>query len=486
MSEKLTEEILKDINKNSSVSRRDALKMAMATPLALSIFGAEEAQAMPVSDAKGKIVIVGGGLSGLSTAARLCRRLKNPDVTLIEPNEHSVSYQAGTSLIAADVYTKEDVWYNTKDYMPSEVKWIKRSAANFDPENNTVILDNGERISYDYLIVAMGMTLNYGAVGGLVGQTTTSGDCKEVREKVGKNGVYSLYFIDGSVDARDGIKSIIQRAKKMDKNDPKLELIFSDSPTPIKCGGAPKKIAYIAHDLIKKAGVRDRVNITFYTNSGKLFNVPEYAEAIEKQFKARDIKFFFKTRLVKVDTQNQVATFEKSWIEKGEFDKDLGEYEEIKKTETFEKKFDFLHVVPHQGAPKAVGDSPLGSSTSFVPVDKETLQHVKFKNVFSIGDCAAVPLGKTGGSARKQYKVLVENLVTLMEGGTEFKEKYDGYTVCPLITGVGTVMFAEFDWSGHPAPSFPLDPTQERWTMWILKAYIMKPMVMCGMLSGRI
>ena len=164
----------------------------------------------------------------------------------------------------------------------------------------------------------------------------------------------------------------------------------------------------------------------------------------------------------------------------------MGEYEEIKKTETFEKKFDFLHVVPHQGAPKAVGDSPLGSSTSFVPVDKETLQHVKFKNVFSIGDCAAVPLGKTGGSARKQYKVLVENLVTLMEGGTEFKEKYDGYTVCPLITGVGTVMFAEFDWSGHPAPSFPLDPMQERWTMWILKAYIMKPMVMCGMLSGRI
>ena len=162
MSEKLTEEILKDINKNSSVSRRDALKMAMATPLALSIFGAEEAQAMPVSDAKGKIVIVGGGLSGLSTAARLCRRLKNPDVTLIEPNEHSVSYQAGTSLIAADVYKKEDVWYNTKDYMPSEVKWIKRSAANFDPENNTVILDNGERISYDYLIIAMGMTLNYG------------------------------------------------------------------------------------------------------------------------------------------------------------------------------------------------------------------------------------------------------------------------------------------------------------------------------------
>src|SRR5690606_14480209 len=117
--------------------------------------------------------------------------------------------------------------------------------------------------------------------------------------------------------------------------------------------------------------------------------------------------------------------------------------------------------------------------------DKYTLQHLKYPNVFSLGDVAAVPLGKTGGSARKQYNVLVENLVATMEGKA-MTAKYDGYTVCPLITSIGTVMMAEFKWNPDGpgavvAPSFPLDPAQERWVMWLLKAYMLKPMTMYGM-----
>ena len=92
---------------------------------------------------------------------------------------------------------------------------------------------------------------------------------------------------------------------------------------------------------------------------------------------------------------------------------------------------------------------------------------------------------KTGGSARKEYRVLVENLVASMEGKTTLPAKFAGYTVCPLITGLGTVMLAEFDWSKKPTPSFPLDPTQERWIWWLLKVYALKPMTMYGMLSGK-
>ena len=132
---------------------------------------------------------------------------------------------------------------------------------------------------------------------------------------------------------------------------------------------------YIANDLITKAGVRDKVEMLFYTNSDKLFSVPEYAEAIEKQFKARDFKWEFKTRLVAVDTENQTATLERTWTEKGEWDKDLEEFEMITKKERFVKNFDFLHIVPPQKAPDAVGKSPLGSPASWVPADKKTLQH---------------------------------------------------------------------------------------------------------------
>lgn len=116
--------------------------------------------------------------------------------------------------------------------------------------------------------------------------------------------------------------------------------------------------------------------------------------------------------------------------------------------------------------------------------NKETLQHVKYNNIFAIGDIAAVPMGKTGGSVRKQYKVLVDNLISVMEG-KEPTAKYTGYTVCPLITDIGKVMLAEFDWTAKPTPSFPLDPTQERYIWWLLKVYLLKPMTMHGMLSGR-
>ena len=93
-------------------------------------------------------------------------------------------------------------------------------------------------------------------------------------------------------------------------------------------------------------------------------------------------------------------------------------------------------------------------------------------------------MGKTGGSVRKQYKVLVDNLVAVMEG-KEPTSKYAGYTVCPLITDIGKVMLAEFDWTAKPTPSFPLDPTQERYIWWLLKVYLLKPMTQYGMLSGK-
>ena len=63
-----------------------------------------------------KILIIGGGLAGISTAARLVNTLSNPDITIVEPNPKSVTYQPGTTLIASGVYTKEDVDYDTKDF----------------------------------------------------------------------------------------------------------------------------------------------------------------------------------------------------------------------------------------------------------------------------------------------------------------------------------------------------------------------------------
>ena len=278
--------------------------------------------------------------------------------------------------------------------------------------------------------------------------------------------------------------SQMQKFIEKAKSGQKVKGVFSDPNTAIKCGGAPKKVMYLTNSRLNEANARKNAELTFYADSGKLFGVKEYADAIEKQFTARDMKWNLLHNLTSVDIEKKIATFDKHWEEQGAFDKDLNEYEKVTKHLNVEVPFDFLHVTPPQKAPDEIGKSPVGSAKGWVPVDKETLQHVKYKNIFAIGDIAAVPMAKTGGSVRKQYKVLVDNLVATMEG-KELTAKYAGYTVCPLITDIGKVMLAEFDWTAKPTPSFPLDPTQERYIWWLLKVYLLKPMTQYGMLSGK-
>lgn len=486
-SDKIIEEILCEIEKHEGgMTRRDAMKFLAASPIAAGVLagtaGATEAKA--ASTAVGKIVIVGGGLAGVATAAKLTRSLANPDITIIEPNPKSVSYQPGQTLVAAGIWQKSDIEYETANFMPKGVKWIKESVVSFDPQNNKVKTANGSEIGYDYLVVAMGLMLNFAAIKGLEGEITSSGANDVVRQKVGKNGVYSIYFADGAVDTYKGIQELIAQAKAH-KGSEKLQAFFTDPDTAIKCGGAPKKIMYITHDLLTKAGVRDKVELTFCPSGDKMFGVPEYNAAIFEQFKARNFKWEFKTNLVAIDTEKKIATFENKWLEKGEYDEDLKEFTMIPMSKKIEKKYDFIHITPPQKAPDMVGKSPVGSSKGWVPVVKETLQHVTYKNIFAIGDVAAIPMGKTGGSARKQYNVLAENLIAVMEKKEKLPAAYDGYTVCPLITSIGTVALLEFNWTAKPAPSFPLDPAQERWIWWLLKVYALKPMTVYGMLSGR-
>ncbi len=486
-SNRIIEETLLEIEKcEGKLSRRSAMKLLATSPLAASIIANTTAptEAKAASNATGKIVIVGGGLAGVATAAKLNSSLSKPDITIIEPNPKSVSYQPGQTLVAAGLWKKSDIEYDTANFIPKGVKWIKDIAVSFDPANNKLKIGSGEEISYDYLIVAAGLTLNFGAIKGLEGDITSSGENSIVKQKVGKNGVYSIYFADGSVDTYKGITELIEKAKAHSGTE-KLQALFTDPDTAIKCGGAPKKIMYIMHELLTKAGVRDKVEMTFLPSGDKMFGVPEYHEAILAQFKKRGFKWEYKTNLIAIDTEKKMATFENKWLEKGEYDEDLKEYMMVPMSKNIVKKYDFIHVTPPQKAPDLIGKSPIGSSKGWVPVVKETLQHVVYKNIFAIGDVAAIPMGKTGGSARKQYNVLAQNLIAVMEKKDKLPAAYDGYTVCPLITSFGTIMMAEFNWTAKPVPSIPLDPTQERWMWWLLKVYALKPMTIYGMLSGR-
>ena len=485
---------LDKILKENGISRRDAMKLMGVGSLSALMMGtdAEAATEAKASEAKGKILIVGGGLAGMSTAARLTNSLSNPDITILEPQTNSTSYQPGQTLVGAGLWEKSDILYRRDDFVPSGTKLIPEKAVEFDPENNSVTTDKGTVIKYDYLVVAAGVSLNYGAIKGLeeVGELYTAGDNENATKLLTEKGVSSIYTMDGSAATWTNMQAFIEKAK----SGKKVNGLFTHPDTSIKCGGAPKKIMYLTNARLNEAGktVRANANLHFYPNGGTMFSIRDYHDAIVKQFEKRDMNYSYFHNLTEI--KNGVAVFDDHSKFNEVYDEDLEE--NVKETihTPVEKEFDFIHVTPPMKAPDEIGNSKIGSSKGWVPVNQETLQHVKYPNVFALGDIAAVPMGKTGGSARKQYKVVVNNIISMMEKGEipQTNAKYEGYTVCPLITDIGTVMLAEFNWaskdlgSGKNAAMISmLDPTKERYIWWLLKVYLLKPMTVYGMLAGK-
>jgi sulfide:quinone oxidoreductase len=100
---------------------------------------------------------------------------------------------------------------------------------------------------------------------------------------------------------------------------------------------------------------------------------------------------------------------------------------------------------------------------------------------------AGLPTSKTAGAARGEAPVTVTvtlaNLLSFLEG-RPLTAHCDGYTVCPLITGHSNVVMAEFGYSQQPISSFLIDPTRERWSMWLMKTRMLPWLYWNRMIKG--
>jgi sulfide:quinone oxidoreductase len=149
-----------------------------------------------------------------------------------------------------------------------------------------------------------------------------------------------------------------------------------------------------------------------------------------------------------------------------------------------EEPFDFIHVTPPQSAPDFIKQSPFANADGWAEVDMATLRHPRYPEVFALGDASSAPTSKTAAAVRSQIPVVVENLLRALQGGSADRQ-YDGYTACPITTSYQSVLLAEFCYGGKVTPSFPLDPTKERRSMWHLKKDFFPKFYWHYMLKGR-
>jgi sulfide:quinone oxidoreductase len=388
-----------------------------------------------------QILIVGGGAAGITVAAQLKRARTALDVAILEPSADHY-YQPGWTLVGGGVFSLEETHRAERDLIPSGVHWIQAGAAGFDPDHNTVTTTAGDTLSYDVLIVATGLKLCWDKVEGL-------------SEALGKGGVCSNYSKDFAAYTWEAIQAF--------KGG---NAVFTCAPMPIKCPGAPQKIAYLADDVFKKK--RLNAKVIYATATPSIFGIPTYAAPLREVVKRKGIDARYSHVLTAVRADNKEAVFK---VTEGETTR-----EEV-------IPYDLLHVTPPMAAPDVVASSPLANGAGFVEVDQFNLQHVRYPNVFSLGDVSGMPNSKTAAAVRGQAPALVTNLLAQLDGG-KGDGSYNGYSCCPLITGYGKTIMAEFNYDAQPEPSFPLDPTKERWSMWVMKTTILPWVYWNRMLKG--
>ena len=321
-------------------------------------------------------------------------------------------------------------------------------------------------ITYDYLIVCPGLVMEPSMIEGL-------------EESLDKGVVCSNY-----TDPEHTFEVI--------KNFKGGNALFTQPTTPIKCGGAPQKIAYLAADYFRKHKVK--ANVIFATPGSVIFGVKKIAATLHKVIDRYGMHFRPFYAPIKIDAENRKATFkyvkpDESQCVVNEDDK-LGEKLTSEGANTVEIPFDMLHLAPPQAAPKFVRESPLANEAGWLDVNHETLQHNKFKNIFGLGDVAGLPTAKTGAAIRKQMPIVVDNILTLMEHEKLGNMAYNGYSSCPLVTGYGKMVLAEFDYKQNFIPDPKLkrmlvfDSSKEHWRLWMLKKYGLPYLYWNKMLKG--
>lgn len=411
-----------------------------------------------------QILIIGAGTAGIMTAAQLKKRDSTLEIALVDPAaEHY--YQPAWTLVGAGAYDKQKTIRPMASLIPKGVTWIQEEVVGFDADNQAIQTNKQGVLTYDYLVVCPGLVNDYSLIEGLA----------EAIEK----GVVCSNYIDPEYTWKQ--LQAFQGGTA----------IFTQPSTPIKCGGAPQKIMYLACDYFRKKGIDKKTKVYFPMPGSVIFGVKIIADTLLEVVDRYGIDFKPFHNPIRIDAEAKIVYFKPTNAQDNHcFVTSDDQQKPVLAADVVAMPFDFLHLAPPQTAPAFVKNSNLVNAMGWLDVDHNSLQHNKYTAIFGLGDVAGLPTAKTGAAIRKQVPVVVDNLMRLIQKQEATNKSYTGYSSCPLVTGYGKMVLAEFNYKNEFIPDPKLKQIlvfsshKEHWRLWMLKKHLLPYLYWSKMMKG--
>lgn len=352
-----------------------------------------------------RLVVIGAGTAGTMVVNKLRRKLpaREWSVTVVDPaTEHF--YQPGFLFLPFGIYPDRKVRKPLAPRIRSGVELVRAAVERVDRQAREVVLDTGDRLPYDYLVIASGTTPRPAETPGLA-------------EAMGDK-VHEFYTHAGATALAAALAGFEGG-----------HLVVHVAEMPIKCPVAPLEFAFLADAYLARRGIRDRVRLTYVTPLPGAFTKPISAAYLGDMLERRDIALEPDFVVESVDGDAQL----------------LRSYDER------EVPYDLLVTVPVNMGADYVGRSGLGDELGFVPVDRHTLLAKADDRIFAIGDASDVPTSKAGSVAHFEADVFVPNFLAHVEG-RPMRESFDGHANCFVESGRGKGLLIDFNYDTEPLP----------------------------------
>ena len=357
-----------------------------------------------------RLVVLGCGTAGTVIVNRLRNRLGPEwEIVAVDRDDRHV-YQPGLLFLPFGIYGERRLSRRRSAYVRDGVELVLDPVEGVDPDANEVVLVDGSRLGYDYLVIATGTSPRPDQTPGMAGDEW-------------QRTVFDFYTLPGAAALRRKLAS--WRGGR---------LVVHVTEMPIKCPVAPLEFAFLADAFFTRRGMREAVTISYVTPLDGAFTKPIASQRLGTMLESRGIAVTPDFVVDRVDEDRRALV---SMDER-------------------EVPFDLLVTVPLNMGASFVGQSGLGDELNHVPVDRHTLLSRKYDNVFAVGDAADIPTSKAGSVAHFAAELFVENFLQHI-AGLPMTHLFDGHANCFVETGHGKAMLLDFNYDTEPLPGrYPL------------------------------